>query len=408
MILISKTYWGGAPFQFRRAPNGAHLESLVIRADDFRQSRALYWTPGGNPRPKVAAICMHPRVDFTHHYSIPRLVAAGIGVLGANTRHPNNDIDTVHEDIVLDLAACVKFLKQRRGVDRVILFGNSGGGALAALFQAQARLAPGERIAATPGGEPTKLGMAEMIPADGLVLVACHRGQGKVLEQCIDPAVVDEADPLATDASLDMYDPANGFRPPPEWTTYSDEFVAGYRAAQLDRVRRLDDRAREHIAAQHGGGSREEALERVMVVYRTMANLNYVDRHLDPSGRDYGSLLSERPDLMNLQLLGFSRVVTPRAWLSTWSGISSNADLVSNLAGITEPIFVAHAGRDREIYPATDAAPIAAAVVSKDKTIREFSGARHYFEPDFGSTDTAHVDALMDAVVPWIQERFGD
>jgi esterase/lipase len=111
---------------------------------------------------------------------------------------------------------------------------------------------------------------------------------------------------------------------------------------------------------------------------------------------------------MNLQLLGFSRVVTPRAWLSTWSGISSNADLVSNLAGITEPIFVAHAGRDREIYPATDAAPIAAAVVSKDKTIREFSGARHYFEPDFGSTDTAHVDALMDAVVPWIQERFGD
>ena len=109
MILISKTYWGGAPFSFRRRPPGVQVESLELRADDFRRFRALLWLPEGGPQPRVAVVAMHPRVDFTHHYSFPRLLAAGIACLGASTRNPNNDLDTVHEDIVLDLAACLKY-----------------------------------------------------------------------------------------------------------------------------------------------------------------------------------------------------------------------------------------------------------------------------------------------------------
>ncbi|RMH39373.1 MAG: hypothetical protein D6689_16790 [Deltaproteobacteria bacterium] len=424
MILISKTYWGGAPFHFRRKPRDAQVESLVLRAADFREFRALYWTPRARPRPRTAVVVMHPRVDFTHHYCIPRLVDAGFGVLAANTRNPNNDVDTVHEEIVLDVAAAVAFVRNHRGVERVVLFGNSGGGSLMALYQAQASQPPADRIASAPCGAPTRLATADMPPADGLVFVACHRGQGHVLAQCIDPAVVDEENPLATDPALDMYDPANGFRPPPQWCEYDDTFVARYRAAQLDRVRRLDARARALIAgaadARAAVGAagdlpdaarrrleRRAAFEPVMVVYRTMANLHYVDRHLDPSDRDYGSLLSERPDLMNYQRLGFARVVTPRAWLSTWSALSSNADLVRNIARIREPTLLAFAGRDREIYPRTDAEPIAAAAGADDQTVLRFPGARHYFEPaEPGARDAPDVDALMDAVVPWIRERF--
>ncbi len=398
MILVSKTYWAGAPFNFRRVPEGTRLESLVLRADDFRQFHALYWQPANRPDPKIAVVCMHPRVDFTRHYSFPALLDAGIACLGANTRNPNNDIDTVHEDIVLDVAACIKYLKQRRGIERVVIFGNSGGGSLGAFFQAQAELPANERIDETPAGDPTKLRMAEMIPADGLVLVACHKGQGKVMNECIDPSVVDETDPLSTDPSLNMYAPDNGFRPPPEWSEYDDAFVTRYRAAQLERVHRLDERAR--VLAQ------DDVADHVMVVYRTMANLHYVDRHLDPSDREYGSLLSDRPDLMNFKLLGFGRVCTPRAWLSTWSGLSSNADLCKNLSRIAAPVLVANAGRDREIYPNADAAVIARSVASEDRTILDFPTARHYFEPDFGEKERPDQDALMAAVVPWIRERF--
>jgi pimeloyl-ACP methyl ester carboxylesterase len=142
-----------------------------------------------------------------------------------------------------------------------------------------------------------------------------------------------------------------------------------------------------------------------MVVYRTMANPAWVDRTIDPSERDYGSLLSERPDLMNYAALGLARTCTPRAWLSAWSGLSSNADLVANVARITAPTLVVHAGRDREIFPA-DLTAIAGALAATDRRVDTIAGARHYFEPEFGQREAPHVEAAMDLVVPWIQERF--
>ena len=368
---------------------------------------------------------MHPRVDFTRHYTFPRLVEAGIGCLGANTRNPNNDTSTEHEEIVLDLGACVRWLREHRGVEKVILLGNSGGGSLSAFFQAQARLPPSARIAASPGGARTWLPVAELGPADAMIYVAAHRGQGVVLGECIDPSVVDEHDPHATDPSLDVYDQANGFRPPPAWSEYDDAFLSRFREAQRARVRRLDALAQSLLDdARRASGTagepafaelpfaeqqrvqRRAAFEPVMIVYRTMANPNYVDRRLDPSGREYGSLLSDRPDLMNMALLGFGRVCTPRAWLSTWSALSSNANLIKNLAGIQEPTLVVGAGRDREIYPRTDVRPIFEAVASPDKTFVEIEEARHYFEPDFGEKEAPLVERLMDVVLAWIRERF--
>ena len=65
-----------------------------------------------------------------------------------------------------------------------------------------------------------------------------------------------------------------------------------------------------------------------------------------------------------------------------------------------------NAGRDREIYPKSDAAPIFDAVAAEDRTFLEMPEARHYFEPDFGQSEAPAVEALMDHVVPWIEERF--
>jgi len=425
VLLVSQTYWDGTPFHFRRPPEKATPRPLLLRSADRREVQGLWWTPDGTPRPRIAVVAMHPRVDFTRHYSFPRLLAAGIGCLGANTRSPNNDTDTVHEQIILDVGACVAHLRDL-GVERIVLLGNSGGGSLSAFYQSQAVRAPADRLDRTPGGAPTRLADVALPPADGMIYVSAHKGQGRIMNECIDPAVVDEHDPRTSDPALDMYDTANGFRPPPTWCEYAPDFVARYRAAQLARVRRIDAIARSWIReAQEAETLRadagfqalsfeaqrrvmlREAFEPVMVVHRTMANLHYVDRHLDPSSRDYGSLLSDRPDLMNMALMGFGRICTPRAWLSTWSGLSSNADLLKTLPGIPQPTLVVNAGRDREIYPETDARPIFDAVGADDRTFHAFPDARHYFEPDFGQREAPQVEALMDLVVPWIQERFG-
>lgn len=424
-ILVSKTYWLGMPFNFRIWPEHAVCEPVTLKADDFRELRGLYWTGKHQPKPKIGVVVMHPRADFTHHYIVPRFTKAGFAVLGANTRNPNNDTNTIHEEIILDANACVKYLKEVKGCEKVLLFGNSGGGSLFAFFQAQARLDPAKRIQTDPAGFPVMLKAAKMVPADGLMLCSAHKGEGKIMNECIDASVVDERTPLLTDPEIDMYDPRNGFREPPQWSEYSKEFYTRYREAQLARVRRIDGIAQGYLDDNRRALElskdpefkklpyekrlktlRAEAFEPVMVIYRTMANPHYVDKHLDPSDRPYGSLISERPDLMNMQYLGFGRMCTPRAWLSTWSGISSNADLCANLRQIAEPVIVVNAGRDNEIFPETDAKPIYESVASKDRKYVNFPEALHYFEPPFGQKEAPDVDKLMDLLVPWVEERF--
>lgn len=433
MNLVAKTYWLGTPFNMRRPPSVDYaVESLLLKAPDGREHRGLLWTSRKVPKPRTGAVVMHPRGDFQHHYVVPRLVEAGIAVLAATTRNPNNDATTVHEEIVLDIASSVAELR-RRGVANIVLIGNSGGGALNGFYQAQATTAKGRRIATTPGGRPTRLNQVEMIPADAMIYIAAHKGEGLIMNEIIDPSAIDEANPHLTDATLDMYDEANGFRTPTaldgsdaQWSEYDPAFVARYRAAQLARVARIDAKARALIAQNERAEQlhadpdfqslplahrrdilRREAFEPVMTIYRTMANLHYVDRHLDPSPRDYGSIFSPRPDLMNWKFMGFGRYATPHAWLSTWSGLSSHANQMLDLPQIAAPTLFINAGKDQEIFPKTDAKPMFAAVAATDKTYVEFPEAQHYFNPPFGQAEAPDVEKVMDVVVPWIVERFG-
>jgi len=318
-------------------------------------------------------------------------------------------------------------------VANIVLIGNSGGGALNGFYQSQAAAGKGERLAVTPGGRPTRLNQVEMIPADAMIYIAAHKGEGLIMNEIIDPSVVDESNPHLTDASLDMYDEANGFRTSDaldgsdaQWSEYDPAFVKRFRAAQLARVARLDAIARALIAENERAEQlhadpdfqklplsrqrdilRREAFEPVMTIYRTMANLHYVDRHLDPSPRDYGSIFSPRPDLMNWKFMGFGRYATPHAWLSTWSGLSSHANQMKDLPQIAAPTLFINAGKDQEIFPQTDAGPMFAAVAAKDKTFVEFPDAQHYFNPPFGVREAPDVEKVMDVVVPWILERFG-
>src|SRR5262249_51153275 len=136
----------------------------------------------------------------------------------------------------------------------VVLIGNSGGGALNGFYQAQAKKPKGQRAAKTPSGRRTHLNDAEMIPADGLIYISTHKGEGMIMNEIIDPSVVDENNPHLTDPALDMYDERNGFRTPSkfdgsdaQWSRYDEAFVKRFRAAQIERVKRIDAVARGMI-----------------------------------------------------------------------------------------------------------------------------------------------------------------
>ncbi|HLX37730.1 MAG TPA: hypothetical protein VKR29_08010 [Candidatus Binataceae bacterium] len=306
-----------------------------------------------------------------------------------------------------------------------MMLGNSGGGSLFAYYDAQARTPKGSRAAAPPGGGPPDLNKFDLPTGDGYIALAAHPGQGMVLMSCLDAAVVDESDPLASDPALDMYDERNGFRTPPAESSYAPDFVERYRAAQRSRCARIDSIARRHIAetgygrtamrapdfAASSADHRNYAARRAMaphymIVYRTQANLNYLDLSIDRSERAVGSIISPRPDLANYSPFGLGRIVTPDAWLSTWSGLSSYAKMASNLPKVTVPTLVVGANGDQDIFNSDVRAEFEASGAS-DKTIAFIEGADHFMRAGGAK---AHLGdprpRLMKVITDWTRDRF--
>lgn len=401
---------------FGTLPADTSEEIAPLVAEDGMTSRGHLYTRGGE---KTVVCFTHPRADMSRHYAMPALLEAGYATFGQQCRGLNNDHNCVHEALLFDIAAAMRFLKEDRGFDKVILFGNSGGGSLYSFYQAQATTAPPNRLTDTPAGDPCDLNQLSMPAADGMVNVAVHPGEGLFLLNKIDPSLTDEADPLSCDPELDMYNPANGFREPPEESKYSAEFLERYRAAQRARVERLDAVARGYIEEQRACASmmeepgfsalplarrnfitRRAHLGRNMIIYRTAADPAYCDLSLNAtkSTRGVGSLLSLRPDLSNYMEGGFANYLTPRAYLSSWSGLSSRAATAENAARVAEPTLVLAYTADNACFPDSHEEIYQRSAATDKKLI-------HVDGDHFGHPLQARAQAL-DQVVPWLEERF--
>jgi pimeloyl-ACP methyl ester carboxylesterase len=410
---------GPSLWSFDRLPSGTTVENVPILAEDRGESHGVLYTRGGE---KTVVCMMHPRGDMSRHYAIPALLESGYAAFGQAGRWVNNDIGLIHEMLITDIAASMKELK-RRGFERIVLLGNSGGGALYTFYQAQACTKPPGRLTTTAAGDPYDLNKFEMPEADGIVQLATHLGQGALLLTCIDPSVVREDDALSIDPSLDMFNPDNGFREPDASSSYDPDFLAQYRAAQRGRVARIDAIARGCIEAQrhHQREMTDEHFEnlsfkqkqfvwrrafagRYMEIHRTEANPAYCDLSIHASPRDYGSFFSPRPDIFNSIEAGFGKYQTPRAWLSTWSGLSSRACTLDNIPNITIPtIVIAYTG-DNVVW-IRDLELIHAASGAKDKQLHTVDGD-HLGLPPKCNPGAPGREGAMKLITAWLRERF--
>jgi hypothetical protein len=357
---------------------------------------------------------MHPREFLATHYLVPDLVSAGYAVFTQTSRSVGNDLRLEHEIALLDVAAGLNFLKNA-GFKRIILIGNSGGASLYAFYNQQSLKDGASRLEKTPGGRPTRLAEASMPVADGLVFVSPHPGQGQILLKCIDPSVADENDALSVNSAIDFLDPANGYREGPEGSRYSAEFIERFRKAQSERVARLDAVARNMISerlsarkrAKESGSSadrRKGAHTAVMTIWRTDADLRCWDPSIDPSDRKVGSVWGKDPFATNYGAVGFARFCTPEAWLSTWSGHSSRANLFETAKAVEQPCLLIDYTGDNTVFPA-DCAAIFDTIVSKDKIRKRFRGDHHGRALEKGE-EPGRVAAAK-AIVVWVKENFG-
>ena len=343
----------------RDVPDGTVTRNVVLRTADGAATGGTLYAKG----PTDTVVCiMHPREFMACHYLIPDIVGAGVAAWSQSPRSVGNDMRLEHEIALHDVAAGLQYLRQS-GFRRIILCGNSGGSGLYALYIQQSSLPAEQRLDRTPGGRPTGLAKLDMPLADGLILLAPHPGQGALLMGCIDPSVTDEKDPLSVDPALDPFSPANGYRDHPEPSRYEAGFIERFRAAQRTRVERLDQTARALIRdrmearkAVKAGSADPDARRRaahtpIMTVWRTDADLRCFDLSLDPSDRKYGSLWGRDPFASNYGAVGFARTCTPESWLSTWSGLSSNALMAKTAPAITQPTLLIEYTGDQACFP---------------------------------------------------------
>lgn len=394
---------------------------MMVSEDDVPTRGVLYWRRDTVPR--VGVHLLHPRADMSQNYNIVPMAMAGYAVLGQAPRSVNFDADTEHERVMLDFAAGMRFLREEAGCDEVIMLGNSGGSSLAAMYQWQATTAAPGRLTTTAAGDALDLNDFDLPAGDGLAIIGGHQGEGQVLLKFIDPAVIDEADPIISDPELDMFDPGNGFRTPPESSTYSDDFLRRYVAGQRSRVHRLDEVAKHMIrdqraaeeflnAAPDGDGETIRMLRRrsirpsTMTIYRTAAYPAMLDMSIEPDGRVVGSYNNPRPHIENFLPVTRSRFITPRAWLSTWSGLSSRANTGPCLEHVSIPMTMVHYSGDQGVR-LSEAKALFDGCASDDKEYVLVPRADHYGrtireDGTFGPQTTDGTEA----VVNWSLARF--
>ena len=390
-------------------------------ADGFPLTGILYRPAKKDP--DTVLVAMHPRADFSRHYLAPQLTSAGYAFMGSTSRYLNHDADALHERLLVDVAGTMTWLRAQ-GFRKVVLLANSGGGSLFAFYLQQAGRAPEKRIVCAPSGDRVPLDETAMPMADGLILLAAHPGEGMFLLDRLDPSVIDEANPIASNPRLDMYDPRNGYRPMGDGpSSYSADFLATFRAEQRARCERLDRAAQERIdeatyfkkklgtaPAEERARLARHALQRpYLLIYRTLADPRYLDPRLDPSERPLGSIFSYgRDPVVGNYGEGLARTMTARGWLSTWSGLSSNAALERTLPEVRVPTLAVCAMADMDIYP-SECRQAYDRTAATDKTYRELSGASHYLYPagEKGSKLAHPQDRVADEIiVPWLRERW--
>jgi hypothetical protein len=407
--------------QKERLGAGRHIKASELPEEAVISLHALTTSDGATttgtlftlPGAQAVATIMHPRMDTTHHYLVGGLLRAGFAVWTQNARNVGSDLTLIHEEAVLDAAAGMVFLRDA-GFKHIIAVGNSGGSGLYAYYIQQAQRPAEDRIRVTPAGRPSGFATTLMPVPDAAVFLAPHPGQGELLLDCIDPSVADEDDPLSVVPEFNLFDPANGFAEPPASSHYSAEFLERYRQAQRDRVRRIDAKARDSIAAANEARTRFKQTgnvadrrvsiaPRLIIVYRTDADPRCVDLSLDPSDRPYGSVFGKRPDIINYGLVGFGRLTTAEAWLSTWSGLSSNASFRRCAPEIRIPTLVVEYTGDQVAFPST-VNEIFTLLGSRDKAHDRVRGT--HFGGPITPGEVPGAELAEAVIVGWLRQRF--
>lgn len=332
--------------------------------------------------PATAIVVVHPTSNMLGHYALVPLAERGFAGVGLTTRYVGNDSSLITENVLLDIAAMVRHLREDRGYRRVVLVGNSGGASVVPYYQAQAQHAT---ITDPPGGGPD-LTQHDLPPADAVVMLMAHSGRPRLVTEWLDPAIIDESSPFVRDPELDVFDERNG---PP----FDAEFVERFRAAQVARNCAITTWAQQMLRATPDGVD-----DFPFVVHGTFADPRSLDGSIEPSDREVGVSLWGPPKSANFLPAAIARYTTARSWLNQWSVDHALNDSLRWLPESQVPVLIVYGTGDTAAHP-QHALDMYEAAPEALRTLVPIEGAGHYFQ---GQPELR--DQACDHIADWLRE----
>jgi pimeloyl-ACP methyl ester carboxylesterase len=425
------------------AADVAYTTSLEQLGPD-QDLAALYQPVTADPNESIGLILTHEYSDFIGSTPCLQLAQRGFTVLCVKSQYDQQS-QVVWDDLALDdVSPGVSFLRGLPTVKKVVLVGYSGGGAIMSYYQNIAE----NGIAACDSAvrlDPCTSALADMPPADGVVILDGVPGIAFDRLIDLDASIVDENNLNIRDPALDMFDPGNGYNATGS-SDYSRAFIDRYTRAQGAREASLIAEA-ERLEAQIANGTGQYTDNAPMAVGRDCAEIAEADLNVlyhtqgqypvispqYPNGGPPQTVYSIRPvtaskstdltwsscgaDYTAETYLSVAVIKAPDLHISADSitGVdwqSTNTATVDNVAGITTPLLIMGMTASQDIDPVQQEMYYQAAVNTTNKTLVYVLGATHGLtactdcaEPasQFGDTVTETFNYMGN----WLSTNFG-
>jgi hypothetical protein len=101
--------------------------------------------------------------------------------------------------------------------------------------------------------------------------------------------------------------------------------------------------------------------------------------------------------------VGFARICTPESWLSTWSGISSNASFDKCGDAIEQPVLMIEYTGDNSVFP-SEADAIFESIRTREKARTRIRGNHHGQALRLDERNGQEVAG--ERAIAWLKEHF--
>jgi hypothetical protein len=402
---------------------------------------ALYQPTSPTRQEATAFVLTHEYANFIGTIPCVQLAQRGYTVMCVKSEF-DDQAEANWDDLALDVGSSVSYLRGLAAVKHVVLVGYSGGGAIMSFYQNVAQ--NGLAVCQAPARlDPCGNDLANLPPADGVVLLDAIPGIAFSDLTQLDPSVTDESNLRDVDESLNMFSPLNGYNATGS-SDYAASFVNRYTAAQGAREARLVAKA-EGLENQIKNGKGQYSNDAPMPVGRDDAAIWYADLNLLSRTKGKYPLISPQypngspPQVIHSVRVTSASEATNDEWSSSQSGFtadsftsvaaikapdlritadsitgvdwaSTNTATVDNVPGIRSPLLIMSMTGHYWIVPAE--MYYDAATRAPSKSLVYVEGATHGFTPCtacektpgvFGDT----VAETFDYVASWAAQHYG-